>query len=380
MRKNKRIRVLHLISGDLWAGAEVQAFVLVSSLFRLPELDLTAIVLNEGKLAKELRRTGLPVTVIDESAHGFFSVLRLIKENLKDKNIDILHSHRYKENVLGALLKKSGTVRYLVQTVHGLGEPFKGLKMLKARLYHFLDLHYTRKYFDKVQAVSFDIQEKLNRKIDPAKLVTIHNSVNTADTRVTRSASKIRSELGIGENQLIVGSVGRMVPVKGYDVFLRAARIILGKRPETRFILAGDGPSLQELMDTAREMGIQKHVMFLGFRDDPLDVINALDVFVVCSYHEGIPTVLLEAMALGKAVVATKVGGIPEIIRNHISGLLVEPGDVEGLASACMRILDKPAVRKKLEGESERRIKEEFTSEVQTKRILGMYHQLMSQA
>ena len=380
MRKNKKIRVLHLISGDLWAGAEAQAFVLVSSLFGLPELDLTVIILNEGKLAKELRRIGLQVVVIDESAHGFFPVLRLIKENLKDRNIDILHSHRYKENVLGALLKKSGTVRYLVQTVHGLGEPFKGLKMLKARLYNFLDLHYTRKYFDKVHTVSFDIREKLNRKIDAAKLVTIHNSTNTADTTVTRSADEIRSELGIGENQLIVGSAGRMVPVKGYDIFLRAARIILEKKPETRFILAGDGPLLQELVDTAREMGIQKHVMFLGFRDDPVDVINALDVFVVCSHNEGIPMVLLEAMALGKAVVATKVGGIPEIIRNDISGLLVEPGDVEGLASACMRILDKPAVRKKLENESEKRIKEEFTSEVQTERVLRMYHQLMSRA
>lgn len=380
MRKNKKIRVLHLISGDLWAGAEAQAFVLVSSLFGLPELDLTVIILNEGKLAKELRRIGLQVVVIDESAHGFFPVLRLIKENLKDRNIDILHSHRYKENVLGALLKKSGTVRYLVQTVHGLGEPFKGLKMLKARLYNFLDLHYTRKYFDKVHTVSFDIREKLNRKIDAAKLVTIHNSTNTADTTVTRSADEIRSELGIGENQLIVGSAGRMVPVKGYDIFLRAARIILEKKPETRFILAGDGPLLQELVDTAREMGIQKHVMFLGFRDDPVDVINALDVFVVCSHNEGIPMVLLEAMALGKAVVATKVGGIPEIIRNDISGLLVEPGDVEGLASACMRILDKPAVRKKLENESEKRIKEQFTSEVQRERVLRMYHQLMSRA
>lgn len=380
MRKNEKIGVLHLISGDLWAGAEAQAFVLVSSLFRLPELDLTVILLNEGKLAQELRKIGVQVVVIDESAHGFFQVLRLIKKNLKDKNVDILHSHRYKENVLGALLKKSGTVRYLVQTVHGLGEPFDGLKMLKARLYDLLDLHYTRRYFDKVQAVSFDIREKLNGKIDPAKLVTIHNSINSADTTITRSAHEIRSELGIGENQPIIGSAGRMVPVKGYDSFLRAARMILEKRPETKFILAGDGPLLQELTDTAREIGIQKYVMFLGFRDDPLDVINALDVFVVCSHNEGIPTVLLEAMALRKAVVATNVGGIPEIIRDHVSGLLVKPGDAAGLASACMRILDKPAVREKLENESEKRIKEEFTSEVQTERVLRMYRQLMSRA
>jgi glycosyltransferase involved in cell wall biosynthesis len=380
MKKNKRIIVLHLISGDLWAGAEVQAFVLLSSLSCLPVLDLTVIILNEGKLAKELRKMGLEVVVIDESVHGFFSILRLIKENLKDKNIDILHSHRYKENVLGGLLKRSGRVRHLVQTVHGLSEPLKGIKMIKARLYTFLNFHYTKKYFDKVQTVSFDIRERLSRKIQAAKLVTIHNSINTANIRITKTADEIRRQLGIGENQLVIGSAGRMVPVKGYDILLKAAKIILGKRPEIRFIIAGDGPLLQELTNTAREMGIQKDVMFLGFRDDLIDVINALDVFVVSSYNEGIPTVLLEAMVLRKAVVATKVGGIPEIIRDNVSGLLVKPGDIPGLASACIKILDEPAVRKKLENESEKRIKEEFTSEVQRERVLKMYHELMGRA
>ncbi len=352
-------------------------YTLVMSLKTLPDLNVSAIVLNEGKLAVKLRDAGLEAAVIEESKNNFFQILSQIKKVLRNKKIDILHSHRYKENILAALLKKRGVVQHLVQTVHGINEPLKGIRLLKARFYSFLNLYYTRKYFDKVITVSFDIQNKLSRKIDPNKLVAVHNAIDPADITIKKTANRIREELGIEENQPIIGTAGRMVPVKGYNIFLDMAKIILEKTPEVRFLLVGDGPLKQELEGMTQNLGIDKEVIFPGFRDDIIDIINCLDIFVISSYHEGIPIALLEAMALKKAIVATAVGGINEIIENDVSGILVNPGDSPALAEACIKVLDDINIKKKLENEAPKRINSEFSVEIQKSYFLKIYRELI---
>ena len=274
MGTDKTINLCHLISGDLWAGAEVQMYTLVMSLKTLPDINISAIVLNEGKLAAKLRDAEIEVAVIEESKNSFFQILNQIKKVLRNKNIDILHTHRYKENILGALLKKSGIVQHLIQTVHGINEPLKVIKKLKAKSYSYLNLYYTRKYFDKVLTVSFDIQNKMSGRINPDRLVTIHNAIDPASLTIKRTADKIRKELRVKENQPIIGTAGRMVPIKGYNVFLDMAKIILEKKPDARFLLVGDGLLKQELEDMAKKLGIEKEVIFPGFRDDIIDVKN----------------------------------------------------------------------------------------------------------
>ena len=380
MGTDKKINVCHLISGDLWAGAEVQMFTVVTALNKAPELNVSAIVLNEGKLVSKLRDVGIEVTVIDESQYGFLQILMQAKKYLGGKNIDILHTHRYKENVIGALLKKGGSVRYIVQTVHGINEPLKWFKALKAKLYSSVNLYYTRKYFDKILAVSDDIRNTLGKKVDSDKLDTIHNAINPANIRITDTTEKIKHDLGINSIEHIIGSAGRMVPVKGYSVFLDMAKIILAKIPGTMFLLVGDGPLMEELKIKARRMGIGDQVLFLGFRNDIIDIINCLDIFVISSYHEGIPMALLEAMALKKAVVATAVGGINEIIENDISGLLVAPGGARSLADSCIKVLNDIGVKERLGAEAVKRINNEFVYDIQRDRIIDVYNELMKRA
>lgn len=376
MGTHKKINVCHLISGDLWAGAEVQMYTLVSSLKNVPELNVSAIVLNEGKLSAKLRRQGFKTTVIDETRLGFFGILKLAKKELTELKVDILHTHRYKENVLGALLKKKGTVPYLIQTVHGVGEPFTGIKMLKARFYSSLDLYYSKKYFDIIQTVSFDIQNKLRPKFYSSKLLTIHNAVNTEEIQPTGTVEEVRSELGIDSGDFVIGSAGRMVPVKGYDIFLEMAGIFLTMHPNTRFLLVGDGPQKEELERKAIEMNLENKVLFLGFREDIINIINCFDIFVVSSFHEGIPMVLLEAMALKKAIVASDVGGIKEIITDGVSGIRTEPGDARSLALACKNILADPSFRDGLQEGAAKRIKEMFSVDIQRIKILEMYYRV----
>ncbi|UCE67740.1 MAG: glycosyltransferase [Candidatus Zixiibacteriota bacterium] len=378
MGTDKKINVCHLISGDLWAGAEVQMFTLVAALNKAPELNVSAIVLNEGKLVSELRNAGIEVAVIDESQYGFLQILRRAKKILGGKNIDILHTHRYKENILGALLRKNAVVSHLLQTVHGTGEPFKGIKLLKALLYSLLDRRYSRKYHDKIHTVSLDIKNEIGAWISPDKIAAIHNAVDPANIVVSKTASEIRYKLGIKGNEFIIGSAGRMVPIKGYDIFLDMAKIISADLPHARFLLVGDGPIKMKLENKAREMNLENKVIFSGFRDDIIDIINCFDIFVISSHNEGIPMVLLEAMAMKKPIVATAVGGINEIIENDVSGLLVAPGDARSLADSCIKIFNDLDQREKLGIEAKNRIEVEFTVDIQKNRMLKLYQEIMN--
>jgi len=342
-----------------------------------PGIKLSAVVLNEARLAGELRKAGVETTVIDEARHGYSEISQLLKKELTDKNIDILHSHRYKENLLAAGMKKNGLCRYLVQTVHGTGEQFSGINRIKNGLYNFMNRRVTRKYFSRVIAVSKDLEKQLISKYPRDKVVTIHNGVNRERLQPVNGAAEMRRELQITENQPLIGTAGRMVPVKGYDLLLKAAEYIVEDSPQVMFIIAGDGPLKEDLQRKSVEMGLENNVKFIGFREDIIDILNCLDVFVMSSHHEGIPMVLLEAMAMQKPVISTAVGGIKEIIQDNVSGLLVKPGDFKSLALACMIMLNRQEIRTQLSLGAVKRIRDEFSVEVQKERILNLYRQVL---
>ena len=375
---DQKITVCHIASGDLWAGAEVQAYTLLSALKDEKEFAVLAVVLNEARLAEQLRAEGVETIVIDETQHSFRQILKALKEKLKSRHIDIIHSHRYKENILAAQLKKAGLARYLVQTVHGSGERFKGFSRLKMKIYSYLNKRQTRRYFDRVITVSDDILREYENKFPKGRAITVHNAVDIAHIRPTRTVAEIRRDLNIGLNSPVIGTAGRLVPVKGYDLFLEAARFIIEDKPQAVILIAGDGPLMEELKQKAISLGIDNNVRFLGFREDIIDILNCFDIFVMSSHHEGIPMVLLEAMALQKPVVSTAVGGVREVIEDNLSGLLVKPGDVRALALACLIVLNRPETQTKLSLGAQKRIDEEFSVTIQKKRILELYGDLTS--
>jgi len=374
------INVCHLISGDLWAGAEVQMHTLVLSLAKSPRLSLSAIVLNEGLLAERLRADGIDVTVIEESRHGFFSIVKKVAVEVSRRGTDILHTHRYKENILGAKLKKRGRVKRLIQTVHGLSEPHRGIKKIKAGIFARLNERFTARYFDIIMPVSDDIARQLERKYGRSRLVTIHNGISLSATKPARTREQLRKEFGIPEGAPVIGAAGRMVPVKGYDLFIEMAVKVLEKLPSARFLIIGDGPLRQSLEDKVTRLGLADRVILPGFRNDIIDALNCLDLFVISSFHEGIPMVLLEAMALRRPIVATTVGGIGEIIQDDISGALVASGDSRALAEACLKVLESGELGRRLGDGARARIECEFNVEIQAKRVLGLYEELAGMA
>jgi L-malate glycosyltransferase len=370
------IRVCHIAHGDLWAGAEVQLATLLEALIGIQIFEISAILLNEGRLAAELRKTGIPVKILSEVQYNSAQLLLRLVRHLKSHRPHIIHTHKYKDNILGSAAAVMLSSAVVVRTVHGMTEPFSGIAHLKMMGYDLLDRIATTFRVKKLVAVSTNIESVLRRMYGHDKVIGIHNGIDLETVRSTSDRKTVRENLGIGDDEYVVGTVGRLTPVKGHETLLRVAAL-LKERGKLRYLIVGDGPLMQRLVSLTRELGMEREVILAGQRHDVYDLIHCMDVFVLPSVHEGIPMVLLEALALNCPVVASRVGGIPEVIEHRTSGLLVEPGNMEELKGAIERLMDDKPFADELAMRGRRRVEEEFSAALMAQRTADLYYSLI---
>jgi glycosyltransferase involved in cell wall biosynthesis len=226
-------------------------------------------------------------------------------------------------------------------------------------------------------AVSSQIEQVLNAKYGSKKVVKVYNGVRLQAASSAGNANDTKTKLGLDSSCRLIGTVGRLTAVKGQENFLLTARELLKCRSDLRFILVGDGPLRARLETRARELGIDHRVSFLGHRDDIYDVLRALDIFVLPSLHEGIPMVLLEAMALARPVVASRVGGIPEVLTDRVHGLLVSEGNPGELAGACKMFLDDQSFAQSCAQAARLRVQQGFSSATMGANVASLYRELV---
>jgi L-malate glycosyltransferase len=370
----RTIRICHVMSADLWAGAEVQLATTASYLVERAEVSLAAVLLNEGRLANELRRLGINVTIIDETRFGAFGIVGFLTRFLRENQIDLVHTHRYKDSVLGTIAAKLSGVPHVIRTVHGLREPMTGWDHLKFRAYEALDKVMLLCFADLVIAVSRQMAGTLRDSgYKPTMVTPIHNGIDLRKVIARRKPEDLKRELGLDARTILIGTVGRLSPVKGHASFLRAARLILAQQPDARFLVVGGGPLEHELIASAAQLQLDGTCLFLGPRADVYDLVSAMDMFVLPSLDEGIPMAILEAMALGKPVVATAVGGVPEVVQHRVTGLLVAPGDERALADACLELARDRDWAQRLGAQARRTVEEEFSHEQSGRALIDAY-------
>ena len=369
------ISVCHIISGDRWAGAEVQAASLLRVLHRREGIRLSAIVLNEGRLARELRASEIEVTVVPEARNSFRQIVQAATPWVRARRVQVLHSHRYKENLLAHFIAWQCDIPVAVRTQHGMAEPFHGLKASRQALAGMLDRWTGRHMAHAIISVSAEMTPKLQRRFGNT-VVEISNGIDTGCVRSELTKEVAKQQLGFIGGTPLIGIVGRIEPVKCVDLFLDMACLLSGRLPGARFVVAGDGSLRRPMTELAQKMGIRDKVFFTGHRDDISDLLRALDVLVICSEHEGMPMVLLEAMWLGVPVVARAVGGMVEVIGKDVNGLSVHSASPEDLAAACVRLLQEDALRERLRQSAARTVAERYSVEGTANSVLNLYRRL----
>ena len=372
------MRVCHVAMGDLWAGAEVQLLSLMRYLARLPEFECSVILFNEGRLAEELRKLPVSLTVISEQTFSPMGIAYRLAKALRKIRPDVVHTHKYKDSFIGTLVARSLGIPYVVRIVHGLPEPFMGLRNAKMVAYTAADRLMTGWFVDRVVAVSSDIEKVLIGMYGSNRVSCIHNGIDLEAVRVTTSREAFRRKWQIPEDAVVIGTVGRLVPVKGHAILLEATRILQASIGNVALVLVGDGPLRKDLEANAKRLGLEKSVIFAGQQDQSYDFMNMMDVFVLPSLHEGIPMVVLEALALQRPVVATRVGGIPEVIEHGQTGFLAEPSDASSLARLLQRLVEDLPMAVSIGKAGRTRVEEKFTARTMAGKTAELYEQVLS--
>ena len=374
--KGSRISVCHVSAGSAWAGAEVQVGTLLRALSKCSEITLHAIVFHEGRLAHELRSLGAAVQVVNDQQKSFPRVIFECRQFVKSRKIQILHSHNYKENLVALLLSRICKVPHLVRTEHGHPEPYSAVRNPKHCCVLKADRLAAKYTTARIVSVSSDLGEYWKRRVDPRRVTVLHNAVDLERVSSSFSPAEAKQRLGIPCDSFVVGIAARLECIKRHDLFVATAKYLSERIPNSNFVIAGGGRQKGSLQRLILDAGLQDRLTLLGERDDVYDVLRAMDVLLICSDHEGIPMVMLEAMALGVAVVSRKVGGIPEVIQDGATGILV-PSDIpEELGLACMSFFEKPRWRANLTQAARDEIHRGYSAHKNAETVLELYQSI----
>ncbi|MDH5387415.1 MAG: glycosyltransferase [Gammaproteobacteria bacterium] len=359
---DKKIHILHIVSGDLWAGAEVQLFTLAKKLKDNPLTRISVVILNYGRLEQQLRQIGIEVIVLDESELNGFKILIQLIRIIHALRPDVIHSHRNKENILGSIgALINGNIPCL-RTAHGAPEHIAAWHNLPKRLIYFLDWICGRFLQRKIIAVSEDLVTMLKKDYPLEKIQVIENGVDldAIDKYVANSCLKPVTEM----DALKIGIAGRLVQVKRVDVFIKTARYILDHCSglKIKFYIFGDGPLRNELEQLSHDLKTEASVVFEGHCDNMLEKIRAIDVLLLTSDHEGLPMILLESMALGTPVIAHAVGGVPNLLDQGTCGILVNEQAASAYAHAINDYATDNQKKSNVIKEAANRVEEKYSA------------------
>jgi glycosyltransferase involved in cell wall biosynthesis len=329
----KSMRVLQLISSTGYYGAESVVATLAD---KLPSVGIETFVghIRYGGQKQQVLRLenhvrNCEVIPFEHNSRFDIGIVQRLRKELKRLNIDAIHSHGYKPDFYGGLAAKLSRIP-VMSTCHLWTRATPAL-----RSYANLDAMMLRR-FDKVVAVSEPILRELQSAGVPAgNLALIPNGISTG--RFATAAPIYRNLFD--PDAFIFGVACRQVAAKGVDLLLRAIPRVSALAPSTRFLIAGDGPCMNEYVELARSLGVDDKVIFLGRCNSMPEFYASLNTFVLPSRDEGLPIALLEAMASGRMVIATDVGSVSSVVRNQENGLLITAGNLEALVLAMLSVV-----------------------------------------
>jgi len=372
--KKPLMKVVHIASGDLWAGAEAQIFTLLSTLKKRDDIQLHAIILNPGELAQRLNGIDIATTVLDESKLSSLDIFLALRRLLTNIKPDVIHSHRKKENILATMANLTTIRCPSVSTIHGAQEHAFILRQAHRQVSNTLNWLCLRFFTKTIVSVSEELTETLSATYPRKMIATIPNGLDIE--AITQSANTFDPEYAKGK--LHIGIVGRLEPVKRIDIFLETAAILLAEQPDPlwQFHVIGDGNLKEELVTQAHHLGITKQVTFHGHSNHSHSHIKALDLLVMCSDHEGLPMTALEAIALRTPIAAHRIGGLAVLLEGDCGGILVSDHQPAAYATSISRALNIEL--SVLISQGQHKLKERFSAQINADGVQASYKKLVT--
>jgi len=379
------LKVLHVIT-RLDKGGSSKVLLGLTEGLKARGLDVV-IITGESLEPEESidgfrEMTGIPIHIIPElkreiSLKKDLSTLFALIKAIKRESPDILHTHTSKAGILGRLAGRLCRVRNIIHTPHG--HIFYGY-FGRIRTWFFFQIERLASHLcDRIITItSLEKRDYIRLKVAKEdKLIPIHCGINLKEYVESDSESiDIKRELMIDQTTLLIGWVGRLEAVKGCFDFLDACKMAEKDFPMARFLMVGDGALRKEIEAEVRKGTLNNKFFILGYRKDIPRIMKGIDIFCLTSLNEGLGIVLIEAMAAGKAVIATDVGGVSEVILDGKTGILVPPGNPEAVAIAIKRLLSDTGLRSSL-GRAGRERARLFDREEMIEKTLSLYEELI---
>jgi glycosyltransferase involved in cell wall biosynthesis len=371
------VRVIHFISTNFIGGPERQV---LSHLKRYVQMGNEALVVSfdepggiQMAQAVQALNLSIPTLLLPARIRDVGPVRRQLKSLYLSWQPDLICTHGYKPLFYSLSLRGANHVPVVAFSRGWTADDFK------VQIYCYLDKAMIR-FADRIVAVSKSQGEKLRAlKISAKKIQIIENALTVKIEDLPSIDQKdIRKKLGIPEDAWVVLSAGRHSPEKGHKYLIEALPALRALVPQAYLVLAGDGPLSEELKNQANRLNISSHCLFLGMRKDMPAIYKASNAMALPSLSEGLPNVVLEAMAFGVPVVASEVGGVPEVIDHNVNGLLVKPASPKNLAQALATLANDPNLANKLAQQAKLDVEHRFNADVQTQRLIKLYHEVVS--
>ncbi len=367
------IKVLHIRDTGAMLGAESVILALCERL-RHEGVEPIVGVFREGddggttELEARAADGGIETLAIPCRGAVDLATRRFIADYITHNDIDLVHAHGYKEDFYALLAKRTP----LIATNHLWKRTTRAL-----RAYAKLDAWLLRR-FDRIVAVSEPIREEMiEAGIGASRIALIPNGIDLQRFSPRPADAGLRRSLGIPEGRCVVAMIASLTPEKGHASALEALARLIVRRADVHLLCVGDGPLRADLAGQAARLGIGEHVTLAGARDDvPSILTSVVDVFLLNSTIEGLPMALLEAMAAGRAVVATDVGDVGRVVVDGRSGILIGPG--APLHAILERLVADPGERERLGRAARRRVGERYSSEAMAAAYLREYRGLLS--
>ena len=324
------------------------------------------------EIVAKAKRYGAPLISIPDRGPWDWQVLGKLLEICRREKVTIWHGHDYKTNALGLALRPFWPM-HLVTTVHGWVHHTS-----RTPIYYRIDKLCLPRY-KKVICVSDDLlQECLRRGVPRSRAVLLENAIDIDEYQRKLTIDEAKRELSIPTDHPMIGAVGRLEPEKGYDLLIEAIAKLHTLGIAARLVIVGEGHDRARLEGIITSFKLNEWVTLAGWQSDVRSYFEAMDIFALSSYREGLPNVLLEAMALKVPCVATAIAGIPKLIEHATNGLLIEPGRVPPLTAALSTLLRNSDLRVELAEAGRRTIETRYSFGMRMERMAALYDAIVS--